>query len=102
MPVTKSAARAMRVAAKKHEQNRATESAVKTKMTRAEKLVASGDIEAARKAVTEAVSSLDRAADKGVIHANNASRRKSRLTKKLNQKAAAKSETSKPDGAKKA
>ncbi len=90
----------MRVAAKKHEQNRATESALKTKMTQAEKLVASGDIKAAKKAVNEAVSSLDRAADKGVIHAKNASRRKSRLTKKLNQKAAAKNETSKPEGAK--
>ncbi len=100
MPVTKSAARAMRVSAKKHEQNRATESALKTKMTQAEKLVASGDIKAAKKAVNEAVSSLDRAADKGVIHAKNASRRKSRLTKKLNQKAAAKNETSKPEGAK--
>ena len=32
-----------------------------------------------------AISSLDRAAEKGIIHANNAARRKSRLVKKLNQ-----------------
>jgi len=32
-----------------------------------------------------AVSSLDKAAEKGVIHPNNAARRKSRLMKKLNE-----------------
>jgi small subunit ribosomal protein S20 len=35
--------------------------------------------------VAEAVSSLDKAAEKMIIHGNNAARRKSRLLKKLNQ-----------------
>jgi small subunit ribosomal protein S20 len=35
--------------------------------------------------VAEAVVSLDKAAEKGIIHANNAARRKSRLMKKLNE-----------------
>jgi small subunit ribosomal protein S20 len=48
-------------------------------------LITAGDLEAAREAVIVAVSSLDRAAEKGVIHVNNAARRKSRLLKKLNQ-----------------
>ena len=38
-------------------------------------------------AVTAAISALDKAAEKGIIHPNNAARRKSRLAKKLNQSA---------------
>jgi len=39
--------------------------------------------ENAREAIAAAVSALDRAAQKGVIHRNNAARRKSRLMKRL-------------------
>ena len=39
--------------------------------------------------VTAALSQLDRAASRGVIHANNAARRKSRLMKRLNAAKAA-------------
>jgi small subunit ribosomal protein S20 len=35
--------------------------------------------------VAVAIASLDKAAEKGVIHSNNAARRKSRLMKKLNE-----------------
>ena len=42
----------------------------------------------AQAATMAAISALDRAAQKGVIHPNNAARRKSRLMKKLNQSAA--------------
>ena len=41
------------------------------------------DLDAAREATLKAVSALDKAAQKGVIHKNNASRRKSRLLKQL-------------------
>ena len=41
-------------------------------------------LEEARAATVAAISSLDRAAKKGVIHPNNAARRKSRLMKRLN------------------
>jgi small subunit ribosomal protein S20 len=44
--------------------------------------------EEAQAATVAAISALDRAAQKGVIHPNNAARRKSRLMKKLNQPAA--------------
>jgi len=44
-------------------------------------------MEAAGEAVVAAVSVLDRAAKKGVIHPNKAARRKSRLMKKLNEAA---------------
>lgn len=57
----------------------------KTNTTKAEKLIFSGELEAAQKAVVTAISSLDKAAEKGIIHPNNAGRRKSRLMQKLNQ-----------------
>lgn len=43
----------------------------------------SSEIEAAEEAVGNAVVALDKAAQKGAIHQNNASRRKSRLMKQL-------------------
>jgi small subunit ribosomal protein S20 len=46
--------------------------------------VNTGGAEDARLATLEAISELDRAAQKGVIHKNNAARRKSRLMKQLN------------------
>ncbi|MDP3879708.1 MAG: 30S ribosomal protein S20 [Dehalococcoidales bacterium] len=85
MPVTKSAQKEMRTAARKRLRNKSINSLCKTNINKAEKLIFSGDSPAAQKAVTVAVSSLDRAAEKGIIHPNNAARRKSRLMKKLNQ-----------------
>ena len=57
---------------------------VKTNITRAERLIFTGEREGAGGAVVAAVSSLDRAAEKGILHPKNAARRKSRLVKKLN------------------
>ncbi len=75
----------MRVAERRRVRNKPIRSLCKTNITKAEKLIFSGEVEAAQKAVITAISSLDRAAEKGVIHPNNAARRKSRLMKKLNQ-----------------
>ena len=44
-------------------------------------MIDSGDLTGAEEAVRDACSQLDRAATKGVIHKNNAARRKSRLMK---------------------
>ena len=65
--------------------NKSVRSRSKTAVKEAEQLIAAGDTEKAKGGVTAAVSSLDRAAAKGVIHPNNAARRKSRLMKKLNK-----------------
>ena len=75
----------MRVAEKRRLHNKSVRSQCKTKITKAERLIFSGGLEAAQKAVVAATSSLDRAAEKGVVHDNNAARRKSRLMKKLNK-----------------
>ena len=64
--------------------NRAVKSLCRSSVTKAEKLIADGNIDAAKTAVGSAVSTLDRAAEKGIIHANNAARRKSRLMDKIN------------------
>lgn len=74
----------MRVSERKRLRNQPIRSQCKTSVTKAEKLIFSGKLDDARKAVTDAVSTLDKAAEKGVIHPNNAARRKSRLVKKLN------------------
>jgi small subunit ribosomal protein S20 len=64
-------------------------SATRTTVKKAEAVIAAGDPEAARTAVRAALSYLDRAAKKGVIHANSAARRKSRLVLKYNAAVAA-------------
>jgi small subunit ribosomal protein S20 len=56
---------------------------------KAEMAIRSGDIEAAKQAVANAVSMLDRVQSKGVIHRNNAARRKSRLMAKFHKMDAA-------------
>ena len=85
MPVIKSAQKQMRVAEKKRLRNKSSRSLAKTNITKAERLILSGELEPAQKAVVTAISSLDKAAEKGIIHPNNAARRKSRLMKKLNK-----------------
>ncbi len=85
MPVTKSAKRQVRVDKRRRLRNKSIRSLVKTSITKAERLIFSGELEAARGAVVAAISSLDKAAEKGIIHPNNAARRKSRLMKKLNE-----------------
>ena len=84
MPIGKSAIKQMRVSAKKQAANKSFRSLCKTEVTKAEKLIASGKIDEAQTAVKAAISALDTTAEKKIIHANNAARRKSRLMKKLN------------------
>lgn len=82
MPNNASAEKRMRQEQKRRLHNRMVKSIVKTHVTKARQAIATNvDSEAA---VRAAVSELDRAAKKGVIHRNNASRRKSRLMKQLN------------------
>lgn len=58
-------------------------SQTRTYIKRAKAAIESGDSVAAEAAVYKAVSLVDRAASKGVIHSKNAARRKSRLMKLL-------------------
>ena len=64
--------------------NRPYISAARTYVKKAEVAIRAGERDAAAEAVGEALSILDRVASKGIIHRNNAARRKSRLMKKYN------------------
>jgi len=81
---TRSAMKATRVQAKKTARNKPVRSYAKTSVTNARTLIDEKNMDAAGAAVREASSALDKAAKKGVIHPNNAARRKSRLAKSLN------------------
>ncbi len=63
--------------------NRVVRGRTRTFVAKARTAVQGGDLEAARAATLEAIRELDKAAGKGVIHKNNAARRKSRLMKHL-------------------
>ena len=86
---TRSAAKAHRQSIKRRLRNRAVKSATKTAIKRANESIAGGDFDAAREAVRAAISTLDRAARKGVLHPNNAGRHKSRLLLRYNASVAA-------------
>jgi small subunit ribosomal protein S20 len=85
LPHIKSAQKQARVSQRRQLRNKSVRSQCKTRIGKAEKLIFSGELEAAKPAVVAAISSLDKSAEKGVTHPNNAARRKSRLMKKLNQ-----------------
>jgi len=86
---TRSAAKAHRQSLKRRLRNRIVRGSAKTAIKRADVAIAGGDLESARLAVRAAISSLDQAVTKGVLHANNAARRKSRLFLKFNAAVAA-------------
>ena len=54
-------------------------------MAKALRSVESGDVVEAENAVKEALITLDRAVQKGILHKNNVNRRKSRMAAKLNR-----------------
>jgi len=85
LPAVKGAQKEARTAERKRLRNKSILSQCKTNITKAERLIFTGKIKAAQEAVAVAIASLDKAAEKGVIHPNNAARRKSRLMKKLNE-----------------
>ena len=68
---------------KRRSRNRVYRGSARTYVRRARLALESGDVDAARAATIQAASALDKAAQKGVLHKNNASRRKGRLMKQL-------------------
>ena len=69
---------------KKAERNKSIKSAVKTSIKKVEAAVAAKDKEAAVAALQNAISTIDKAATKGVYHKNTAARKVSRLSKAVN------------------
>ena len=79
----RSARKRIRSDEKKTVRNRAIKSDLNTSIRNARAALLSNEVEASQMEVMSAVSELDKAADKGVIHRNNAARRKSRLMRSL-------------------
>ena len=88
---TASAKKQARSGVRRALRNRALRSEVKTKVVKARRTLVGGPVaESERFAIAlEAIQSLDRAASKGVLHRNNAARRKSRLARQLSKLAVA-------------
>ncbi|NTW77111.1 MAG: 30S ribosomal protein S20 [Syntrophaceae bacterium] len=84
MATHKSAEKRDRQSVKRRERNISSKSAVKTGIKSVLSAVGTKDKEASEKALKAAVPVIDKAAAKGVIHKKNASRKISRLTKKIN------------------
>jgi small subunit ribosomal protein S20 len=84
MANTASAKRRTRANARRTVRNRSVRSAVKTRITRVRRALAEGITEELPELARGAVAGLDRAASKGILHSNNAARRKSRLMRQLN------------------
>ena len=78
MPNIRSAAKRARQDVRRRERNRGYRSAARTAVKKARVLIEDGD-PGAHEAVRAAAVALDKAAQRGAIHANNAARRKSRL-----------------------
>ena len=84
---TASAKKQARSGVRRALRNRAVRSEVKTKVVKARRTLTGAPVaESERFALAlEAIQALDRAASKGVLHRNNAGRRKSRLAKQLSK-----------------
>ena len=80
MPSEKTA----RVQERKRTRNRLVRNATRTQIRKAQDSITSGDSDSTSEEVKKALRSLDKAAHKGVIHKNNAARKKSRLMAKAN------------------
>ena len=80
-------AKSHRVQVRKAAVNRTTRSFTRSRLNKARGIVAEGASEEAESAVKDAISALDKAARKGVIHPNQAARKKSRLQRSLNKAA---------------
>ena len=83
MPNIKSAKKRVLVNAKKAEQNKAIRSAVRTEIKKLNVLIKENKYEEAKAALAKAFSVIDAACTKNIIHANNASNKKAKLSKKV-------------------
>ncbi len=81
----KSSIKRVRSSRRRAAYNQVVRSKAKTYIKRARYLIAAGNLDEADAVVQKAIRALDKAAQKGVVHKNNAARRKSRLMKLYNQ-----------------
>jgi small subunit ribosomal protein S20 len=83
MANTRSARKATRVIARRTEVNKARRSVLRNSVRRVEEAIKSGDRKAALAAFKAAEPVIMRAAQRGIVHKNNASRKVSRLAHRI-------------------
>jgi small subunit ribosomal protein S20 len=83
MPNTKSARKATRVIARRTEVNKTRRSLLRKSVRKVEEAIQNGDRNAALAALKAAEPAIMRAAQKGIVHKNNASRKVSRLAHRI-------------------
>lgn len=84
MPNIKSAVKRMRQNAKRRVANRSQRAAFRTEIKKARTLLAAGSSDALQIQLGQTISSLDKSANKGLIHKNKAARHASRLMRQAN------------------
>ncbi|MFO0968056.1 MAG: 30S ribosomal protein S20 [Gemmataceae bacterium] len=89
MPHTKSAKKRLRQYEKRRLRNKATRKGVRLQVRKFAEAPKDASPDQLRQELKAAIKKLDKAAAKGVIHPNAAARKKSRLTRQLNQKSKA-------------
>jgi len=82
---TKSAVKRARTSEERRLRNRQVKSRVRTAVRRFNDALTAGNLEKAQAALQHAISTIDRATSKGVIHRNTAARKKSRLVAMLHK-----------------
>lgn len=85
MPNIKSAKKRVLLTKVSNERNKAAKSVLKTTLKKFDAAVAEGNREQADSAYKAAVKTIDESVKKGVLHKNNAARKKSSITLKLNR-----------------
>ena len=83
MPNIKSSIKAVKVIAKKTEENHELKTRVKNLIKACEKAIANGNIEEANKVYADLQKNIDKALQKGLIKANKVDREKQRLNNKI-------------------
>lgn len=76
----KAAIKHIKTSEKRHQRNQSVKSSTRTYVRKARAAIVQQPAQS-QEQILEAIAALDRAAQKGVIHRNNAARRKSRLMK---------------------
>ena len=83
MPILHAAYKSIKVTKRRTMRNQPIKSRIKRETKQFIDLVTSKKLDEAKKQLAKLISELDKANSKGIIHKNTASRKKSRLTKKL-------------------
>jgi small subunit ribosomal protein S20 len=83
VPRIKSAIKRVEITERNRVRNRSWKSAIRTFRNKVEDAIKSGDAAGAQEALRQAYSVIDRAVVKGIVHRNNAARKKARLAAQL-------------------